>query len=156
MPLPNWRGFYFCYQTLMGSSLRRTVDSGNDTFGGKLVGPITRAFGYDSKKLWWYRDIALGTVASIATLWAVVALGFQKSSFDTKLGFLCIVVAAVCCLVSSNRLVLIMMVFGVVSIQSWFAVIFSLDLRGLAIAIVASLVELILLARFRNRPVHQR
>lgn len=120
------------------------------------MGHISRVLGYESKKLWWYRDIALGTVASIATLWAVVALCFQKSSFDMKLGILCIFVAVACCLISPNRLVLIMIVFGVVSIQSWFAVIFSLDLGGITIAIVASLVELILLTRFRNRPAHER
>jgi hypothetical protein len=49
-----------------------------------------------------------------------------------------------------------MAVIGVVAIQTWFAVIFSRNLRGLALAIVASVAELILLAFFRNQPAHQR
>jgi hypothetical protein len=49
---------------------------------------IAEIFGFDRKKLWWYRDIALGTVASITALWGVVSLYVEHSNFDTRIGIL--------------------------------------------------------------------
>jgi hypothetical protein len=35
---------------------------------------LPEALGFDRKRLWWYRDIALGTFSSIAALWAVISV----------------------------------------------------------------------------------
>jgi hypothetical protein len=101
---------------------------------------VSEVFGINRAQLEWYRDLALGTIASIAGLWAVFALGFESSEFDSRLGLICVLVSAVCCSASPNRLVLFGMTVGVISIQGWLSFSFSRDSRMFVVAIVATLI----------------
>jgi hypothetical protein len=102
---------------------------------------LQEALGFDTKRLWWYRDIALGTFASIAALWAVISLMIGNSDFDRHLGIACIVIVIVFCGISPNRLMLFGVVVGFIALQGWFAVVFSHDVRSWWIAVPATIVE---------------
>jgi hypothetical protein len=114
---------------------------------------IAEIFGFDNKKLWWYRDIALGTVASIAALWGEVNLYLEHSTFDTKIGIVSVAVSIACCAISPNRLMLFGMVFGVIASQGWFALLVTRDPRCWWIATSATVALVVLLRVFRNRPL---
>jgi hypothetical protein len=114
---------------------------------------IAEIFGFDRKKLWWYRDIALGTVASITALWGVVSLYVEHSNFDTRIGILSVAVSIACCAISPNRLVLFGVVFGGIASRGWFALLVTRDPRSWWIATPATVALVVLLAVFRNRPV---
>ncbi len=62
-------------------------------------------FGFDAKRTWWYRDLALGTVAAIATLWSIVLFIGNSGGFDFKIAAVCALVAVGACAISPNRLV---------------------------------------------------
>jgi len=113
-------------------------------------------FGFDRQKLWWYRDIALGTVAAIASLWAVSALAAEQSGYDLKLGIGSAIVALSCCVISPNRLMLFGVVLGVIAIQAWFAVLFSHDSRSWWIAIPATGMAVAFFTMFGQRPIRNR
>ena len=118
---------------------------------------LRRIFGFDPGMIWWYRDLALGTIASIAMLWAIVALFLvEPNDFDRRLGIACVVIAVVCCVISPNRLVLFGMVAGVVAVRGWFAVVLSEGVKGWWIAGPATAVVVLLLLKFRNRPIQRR
>jgi hypothetical protein len=114
---------------------------------------IAEIFGFDRKKLWWYRDIALGTVASIAALWGVVNLYVEHSNFDTKIGIVSVAVSIACCAISPNRPMLFGMVFDVIASQGWFALLVTRDPRCWWIATSATVALVVLLRVFRNRPL---
>src|SRR3954471_23548890 len=85
--------------------------------------------GFDSDKLWWYRDLALGSVASIAAMWTIVLLP-AKTSFDLKVSVASALIAVACCLVSPNRFVILGIVLGVVAIQGWVAVLIATSIKA--------------------------
>src|SRR5258708_9547224 len=99
---------------------------------------VAGIFGFERKKLWWYRDIALATVAIVASLWGVVVLFSEKSDFNIRFGTACVVIAAVCCGISPNRLMLVGGVSTVVAVQGWFAVLLSHTQMGWWVAIPAT------------------
>jgi hypothetical protein len=117
---------------------------------------LIEIFGFDPRRLWWYRDLALGTLASIATLWAVALLASHPANFDRGLGVICLVIGAVCCGISPNRVMLVGMSLGAVAVQGWLAYSFSKDIRFWWIAVSATALVLILLGIFGKRPLHQR
>jgi hypothetical protein len=103
-----------------------------------------------------YRDLVLGTLASIATLWSVTLLFIGDSEFDTRLTIGFALLAAILCLLSPNRKVLVGMVLGVVAVQGWFAILFSRDKRAWIIAVSASLLAALFFRLFGNDPVVDR
>ena len=115
-------------------------------------------FGYDERRLWWYRDLALGTLASIAALWSFAELLFVPyDRFDFRIGLVCILLAVACCVVSPNRLVLFMMVVAVVALGGWFVVArFPREVRSWIVAVPATILTLVLFRTFGNRSVKQR
>ncbi len=120
-----------------------------------MINRLVEVFGFDRKKLWWYRDIALGTFASVAALWAVISLVTGHSDFDRRLGIACIVIVIVCCGISPNRLMLFGVVIGFIAIQGWFAVSFSHDRRSWLIAVPATAVEVAFFVLFRKYPIRK-
>jgi len=114
---------------------------------------LAEIFGFDSKKLWYYRDLALGTVASIATLWAIVALGFEKGEFDRRVGIICVGIVVVCCALSPNWHLILGVAAGVAAIQGWFAVAFSGDSRSWWVAVPATVIAVGLFRIFGKRSI---
>jgi hypothetical protein len=117
-----------------------------------------RTFGYDARRLWWYRDLTLGTLASIAALWSLSGLLFVPyDPFDFFAGLICILVAVACCVISPNRLMLFMSVVAVVALRGWFVVAqFPREIRSWMVAVPATILTLVLFQTFGNRSVRQR
>jgi hypothetical protein len=120
------------------------------------INRLTEALGFDTKRLWWYRDIALGTFASIAALWAVISLMIGNSDFDRHLGIACIVIVIVFCGISPNRLMLFGVVVGFIALQGWFAVVFSHDVRSWWIAVPATILEVAFFVLFSKYPIRKQ
>ena len=116
---------------------------------------LKEILGFDMGMLWSYRDTALGTVASIAALWAIVALLSPPNDFDRHLGVICIAIAIVCCGISPNRGMLVAVVFGFVAAQAWFAFTFFGN-KFLWIAVPATLIVIIYLRLYGKRPIQRR
>ena len=116
---------------------------------------LIRAFGFRRDKVWYYRDLALSTTAAIATLWAIVCLGFGSGRFDLKVGVASFAVALTCCALSPNWPVISAVAIGFATVQGWFAVAFSNDERSLLIAIPATIIELLLFWLLRNRTIRK-
>jgi hypothetical protein len=116
------------------------------------MGRLAQIFAFDKRKLWWYRDIALSTVAWIMTSWAIVALTIQNSPFDRRLGMGAAAVAVLCCALTPNRLVLIGIVAGMLAVEGWFAALFTRDPRSYWVAVPATLVA-VGIYKYVNRPV---
>ena len=114
---------------------------------------LTHIFGFDKQKVWWYRDLSLTTIAAIITLWVVIALMGPKSSFNWWLGTGSAAVAILCWALTPNRLMLFGTVVGILAVQGWFAVIFSGDPRSWWVAVPATLLVLVLLVKYRNKPI---
>jgi hypothetical protein len=114
---------------------------------------LAQILGFDRQKVWWYRDLALTTVAAIMTLWVVIALMGPKSSFNWRLGIGSAAVAILCWALTPNRLMLFGTVVGILAVQSWFAVIFSGNPRSWWVAVPATLLVLGILLKYRNKPL---
>lgn len=110
--------------------------------------------GFESKKAWWYRDLGLGTVASMATMIAL-ALAYEATLADLGVAIVCAIIAIGCCEISPNRLMLYGASVGVVAIQSWIGFIFQ-GPRALWIAVPATLIVIVILFAFGKRPVVER
>lgn len=115
-------------------------------------------FGYDERRLWWYRDLALGTVASIAALWSFAELLFVPyDRFDFRIGLICILVAVACCVISPNRLVLFSMVVAVVALRGWSVVAqFPREIRSWMVAVPATILTVVLFRAFGNQFMRHR
>src|ERR1700722_3060258 len=115
-------------------------------------------FGYDERRLWWYRDLALGTVASIAALWSFAELLFVPyDRFDFRIGLICILVAVACCVISPNRLVLFSMVVAVVALRGWSVVAqFPREIRSWMVAVPAMILTGVLFRAFGNQFMRHR
>lgn len=112
---------------------------------------LAQIFGFDKRKIWWYRDLALITIAAVMALWSITTLMGPESAFNWRLGIGAAAVAILCCAITPNRLMLFVAVVGIVAVQGWFAVLFSGDSRSWWIAVPASLVVLGLLTKYRNK-----
>jgi len=115
-------------------------------------------FGFDPRRMWWYRDIALGTVAAIATAWVVVGIASllaDPTPFDVGLTLVSALVAIVCCEVSPNRALLFCLAVGFVAVQGWIAVAIKGG-RLLWIAVPASAGLFVLLRAVGRRPIVER
>ena len=117
---------------------------------------LAQIFGFDKQKVWWYRDLALITIAAIMSLWAVVALIGPESLFNRRLGIGSVAIAILCWAITPNRLMLFGTVVGIVAVHGWFAVLFSGDARSWWIAVPATLLELGFLFKYRNKPIIRR
>lgn len=117
---------------------------------------LAQIFGFDKQKAWWYRDLALTTIAAIMALWVVVALMGPESSFNFRLAIGAGAVATLCWALTPNRLMLFGSVVAILAVQSWFAVLFSRDPRGWWVAAPATLLALGLLLKYRKRPLIRR
>jgi len=117
------------------------------------VNRLAQIFGFDKQKVWWYRDLALTTIAAVMTLWVVIALMGPESSFNFRLAIGSGAIAILCWALTPNRLMLFGTVVGILAVQSWFAVLFSGDHRGWWIAVPATLLVLGLLLKYRNKPM---
>jgi hypothetical protein len=116
---------------------------------------LGQILGFDKRKVWWYRDLALTTVAAIMVAWAIVALMGPESPFNRRLGIGAAAVAILCWVITPNRLMLFVSVVGFVAVQGWFAVLFSGDARSWWIAIPATLLEIGFFAKYRNYPIRK-
>jgi hypothetical protein len=114
---------------------------------------LAQIFGFDKQKVWWYRDLALTTIAAIMTLWVVIALMGPESSFNWGLAVGSGTIAMLCLALTPNRLMLFGAVMGILAVQSWFAVLFSGNHRGLWVAVPATLLVLGIVLKYRNRPL---
>ena len=114
---------------------------------------LAEVLGFDRRNLWSYRDSVLATVASIATLLAIVAFAQPSNDFDRRVAVACSIIAIVCCTVSPNRLVIFGTVAGFVAVQGWFAVIFSKDARSYWVAVPATAVAIAIFRIFGKRPL---
>ncbi len=112
---------------------------------------LSDIFGFDKRRLWWYRDLALITIAAIMTLWVIVALTEPSSIFNRRLAIVAASIAILCWMLTPNRLLLFGSVVGIVAFQGWFAVAFSGDRRSWWVAVPATLLELGLLWKYGNR-----
>jgi hypothetical protein len=119
------------------------------------MGKLGSIFGFDRRKLWWYRDIALITVAAIMTLWIIVAITGTTSVFNRRVATGAAAIAFLCFLLTPNRLLLFAGVLGIVALQGCFAVVFSGDRRSWLIAVPATFLEVGLLWKYRNRPLQK-
>lgn len=117
------------------------------------MGRIARIFGFERRKLWWYRDLALTTIAAIMALWAIAALTQPESSYNRRLGIGAAAVAILCWAITPNRRIIFIAVAGIVAVQGWFAVVVSRDIRSLWIALPATLVAAGFFLKYRNTPV---
>jgi hypothetical protein len=119
---------------------------------------LKETFGYDGRKLWWYRDLALGTIATIAALWSFAELLFVPySPIDFRIGLICMLIAVACCVISPNRLVLFILVVAAVAVRGWFVVArFPTEILSWAVAVPATILALVLFRAFGNRPARQR
>jgi hypothetical protein len=120
------------------------------------MGRIARIFGFDPKKLWYYRDLALAIIAAFATLWAVFALGFESTPFDGKLGVACVGIVIVCCILTPNWHIIIGSVLGFAAIQGWLAAAFSGDARSYWVAIPATVLGTVFFLTMGRRPVQTK
>ena len=120
------------------------------------MGRLAQIFGFDKRKVWWYRDLALSIVAAIMTLWVVVALIGPQSAFNRRLGVEAAAIAILCWAITPNRLWLFGVVVAVVAGQGWFAVLFSGDARSWWVALPATFIELGFVLRYRNRPITRK
>jgi hypothetical protein len=114
---------------------------------------LAQIFGFDKQKAWWYRDLALTTIAAIMTLWVVIALMEPESSFNWRLAVGAGAIAMLCLALTPNRLMLFGAVIGILAVQSWFAVLVSGNHRGLWVAVPATLLVLGLLLKYRSKPM---
>jgi len=117
---------------------------------------LTEILGLDTKKLWSLRDTVLMTIAGIAIMWAIVAFLAMDDEFDKRLGIASVVVAAICCGVSPNRVMVFTVAVGWVAVQGWFAVVMTRDIHAWWVAGIATLVAAAMLFGFRDRPVREK
>ena len=115
---------------------------------------LREVLGFESKKAWWYRDLALGTVASMATMIAL-AMAYEATLPDLGVAIVCAIIAIGCCEISPNRLILYGASVGVVAIQSWIGFVFH-GPRALWVAVPATLIVIVILLAFGKRPVVER
>jgi hypothetical protein len=121
------------------------------------MGQLAQIFGYDKRGLWWYRDLALTTMAGIMSLWVIIALmGPESSPFTRWLSMGAATIAVLCWIITPNRWLLFGAVVGVVAVQGWFAVLFSNYPRSWWIAIPATIVGTGFFLKYRNRRLIQR
>ena len=120
------------------------------------MGEFARILGFDKRQMWWYRDIALTTIAAISTLWAIAGVMVGDSAFDKHLAIGSALIAVLCCIVTPNRLIVFGAVVGIVAMQGWFAVTFSGDSRSWSVAVPATILEVGFILKYRNRPIIRR
>jgi hypothetical protein len=118
-----------------------------------IMSELGRIFGFDKRKMWWYRDLPLSTVAAIMALWAVIGFMDGGSTFDRHVAVGATAAVILCFALTPNRAILLGMVVGFVATQAWFAVVFSGDPRSWWIAVPATLFEAGLLFKYRNQPI---
>ena len=116
---------------------------------------LKEIFGFDGRLAWWYRDLALATIAGIALLEAVALLLVRDGAFDLRVAMACIVIAVVCCLLSPNRHLIFGIAVGIVAVQGWFSVVVTRDHRSWWIASAATAIVAVFLRIFGNRPLHR-
>lgn len=117
---------------------------------------VRHILGFDPAKGWYYRDLGLATIASIALVWAVVALAFGTGDFDFRLGALSIGVVLACCLLSPNWHLILGAAVGFAAVQSWLAVLFSSERRSWWVAVPATILLAALMKIASTRPVRAR
>lgn len=120
------------------------------------MGRFAEIFGFDRKRVWWYRDLALTVIAAIMSPWVSSSLLGEASSFSHRLAVGAAVVAILCWVITPNRLMLFVAVMGIVAVQGWFAVLFSHDVRSWWIAIPATLLAVSLSVKYRGKRMIQR
>jgi hypothetical protein len=120
------------------------------------VSRLAQIFGFDKRKAWWYRDLALTTIAAIMALWAIIVLMEPESSFNRRLGIGSAAIAILCWAITPNRVMLFGGVTGIVALQGWFAVLFSRDARSWWVAVPATLLAIGFLLKYRNKPIITR
>jgi branched-subunit amino acid transport protein len=111
-------------------------------------------FGYDSKLLPWYRDLALSTLSGIGLLYAFLSFAQgSPTSWDIKFGLASLGVAILCILLSPNRLwVLIGSLSVIMAFGGLGLVARPLDTRSLEVlgVIVACGLVVVFLARYAD------
>jgi hypothetical protein len=110
-------------------------------------------FGFDKRKLWFYRDVALTVVAAIMTLRVIGRLTTPVSPFPRRLAVLYAAIAILCWAFVRNRLLMFATLVGFVALQGWIAVLFTDDPRIWWITVPATLVLVGILYKFRNKPI---
>ena len=108
-------------------------------------------FGYHPQQRRWYVDLALGTVAIVATIWAIAGMTSPDRGFDLRLGIFSAFVAVGAILLSSNRLVAIGVVAGYIVVRGVIAFAETGDSRVLILVSVAALVLFLVVELSRRR-----
>ena len=116
---------------------------------------LAQVFGFDRRKVGWYRDLALTTFAAIMSLCAIAAFAIEKSPFDRRLGIGALVIAVACWVITPNKAMLFGAVVLIVALQGWFAVLFSRDARSWWVALPATLLGIGFLAKYRKNPFRE-
>ncbi len=117
---------------------------------------IPQFIGFERKKLWWYRDLALTVTAWMLTGYSVSSLAPPGDPAERAFGLACALMALVACIVSPNRHVIFLNVLGLVAVQGWLAVIRTEDRRAWLLAVPATVIAFGYFWWIKDRPIKEQ
>ncbi len=119
-------------------------------FEGVVMSKIAEIFGYQSRDKRYYLDLALWTVAIIASVWTLGGILSADSEYDGKVTAVSAGVAVAAILLSSNRLVGIGVVLGYFAVRGLIALAETGEMRLVPVIAVA-VVGLVVVGVIGNR-----
>ena len=106
---------------------------------------------YHRSQLGWYRDLALGTVATFASMFVVGTLLSEFGHFELMVGSVSLIVLLICIWLTPNWGIPLGGALGFIALSSWYGAIVRGDVRGYWFGIPTTILFILFLRIYGNR-----
>jgi hypothetical protein len=108
--------------------------------------------GYDRKQLWWYRDLALGSVSAFAATFIAGTFISELNRYNIIVGIVNLVVFLVCLKLTPNWGIPFGMGVGWVAFSGWYGALIRGDARGYWVGAAATIVFILFVRKYGMHP----